>query len=319
VFLFDGEGDLLAISVDKREQLAVQSRYSVGGQQLTPVSLLKEALKDLGASSDKNNVPMSEDEANRLAWLGVEMQALTPELARANGVSDQTKDGRLGGLVTYVYPNSPAAKAGVEVGWVLLRVDVEGQPKPIDVEVESDMFADEPFPWDRLDELPEQVFDRIPTPWPNPETTLVRSLTDMGFGKNFIAEFAHDAKVEMKEFSVTQGPATFNSASKYKSAGLGITVRDLTYEVRRYMQKKDNDPGVIIGKIEMGSKASIAGLKPFEVITHVNDQPVLNVKDFENATKDLTELRLSIKRMATGRIVKITLPKADSAATEEAK
>jgi S1-C subfamily serine protease len=157
----------------------------------------------------------------------------------------------------------------------------------------------------------EQVYEQIPTPWANAETPLLRSLTDLGFGKKFVAEFAHDKKVEKKDFTVAQGPATYNSAAKFKSAGLGITVRDMTYEVRRYLQKKADEPGVIIGKIEMGSKASVAGLKPYEVITHVNEVPVMSVKDFEKATKDLTELRLSIKRMEKGRIVKITVAKAE--------
>jgi len=71
---------------------------------------------------------------------------------------------------------------------------------------------------------------------------------------------------------------------------------------------------VIISKIEMGSKASKAGIKQYEVITHVNDQPVKNVKEFENATKDQTELNLSIKRMTAGRIVKVTVDKVEAGA-----
>jgi len=88
--------------------------------------------------------------------------------------------------------------------------------------------------------------------------------------------------------------------------------------VRRYMQKKDDEPGVVISKIELGSKGSVAGLKPYEVITHVNDKPVMNAKDFEAAAKDQTELRLSVKRMTAGRIVKITLsaPAASGPATQ---
>ena len=53
-----------------------------------------------------------------------------------------------------------------------------------------------------------------------------------------------------------QGPPSYDSAPKYKQEALGLTVRDMTYEVRRYLQKKDDDPGVVISKIELGSKAS---------------------------------------------------------------
>jgi hypothetical protein len=315
VFLFDGEGKLLALPVMRREK-ASTSEPKYGRDEdahLTPVKMLARALADLKANTDPNNVPLTEEQENRLAWLGVEMQALTPELARANKVADQTQDGQTGGLVTFIYPGSPAAKAGVETGWVLLRILAEGEPKPIEVNIESDRFSDQPFPWERLSEAPESVFDRIPTPWPTVETSLVRTLTDMGFGKKFVAEFAHDGKVEKKEFSVAQGPVSYDSAPKYKHDGLGLTVRDMTYEVRRYFQKKEDEPGVVVSKIEMGSKASVAGIKPYEVITHVNDQEVRSVKDFERLAKDQTELRLGVKRMTAGRIVKVSLSGAGGA------
>src|SRR5690606_27951764 len=141
---------------------------------------------------------------------------------------------------TFVYPDSPAGKAGVEPGWILLRIEAEDQPKPIDVHVTPEQWAERPFPWDRLDELPEAVFDRIldVSPWPRAENAVVRTVTDLGFGKKFTMVFFHDGKLDRKSFTVVQGPTYFDSAPRYKHAGMGFTVKDLTYEVRRYMQKK---------------------------------------------------------------------------------
>jgi serine protease Do len=51
-------------------------------------------------------------------WLGVSIQALTPELASSFGV----KDGK-GALVTEVVPGSPAAKAGVRSGDVIVEIN----------------------------------------------------------------------------------------------------------------------------------------------------------------------------------------------------
>ncbi len=169
LFLFDQEGKLLAMPLAQREKASVSESQRYGGHddRMTPVAQLAPVLSSLKENSDPNNVPLTEEEENRLAWVGVELQAMSQELARANSVSDLTKDGETGGLVTFVYPGSPAAKAGVEPGWILLRVDVEGQPKPIDVQVESDRFGGQPFPWDRLGDASESVFDRIPTPWPS--------------------------------------------------------------------------------------------------------------------------------------------------------
>ena len=178
-------------------------------------------------------------------------------------------------------------------------------------------MAGESFPWDRLGEATEDVFDRIPSPWPPVENALIRTITNLGFGSSYSIDFFHDNKIDTKQFKVEQGPPNYTSAPHYKSAPIGITVRDMTYEVRRYLQKKPDDPGVVISKIEQGSKASIAGLKPYELITHVNDQPVQSVKDFERLTQGQTEIRLSVKRMTAGRIVKLSL-NAPAPTTNEA-
>jgi serine protease Do len=51
-------------------------------------------------------------------WLGVQVQALTPELAESIGL-----DGNTGALVTEAQPGSPAAEAGLKSGDVITRVD----------------------------------------------------------------------------------------------------------------------------------------------------------------------------------------------------
>ena len=312
LFVFTRDGALAAVPLAHREKAPAGERdWRSEKADLMPVAALRTVLGDLAKNLDKNNVPLSEEEENRLAWTGVELQPLDPELAKANNVSDLTNEGRTGALVSYVYPDSPAGKAGIEVGTVVLRIHVEGQPKPIDVRVEEDRFAEGGFPWERLDELPEQYYDRIPQPWPAAENAVSRTLTDIGFGKKFTVDFFRDGKQFSKEFEVTPSPAHYHSAPRYKAEGLGLTVRDLTYEVRRYFQKKPDEPGVVVAKIEPGSKASVSGIKPYEIITHVNDKAVMNVKDFEKLVANQTELRLSIKRMAQGRVVKINMAAVD--------
>lgn len=303
-FLFTPERELIALPIAKREQVSGGSSYG-GGVKLTPAQYVAEAVAGLPGTADASNVPVSEEEENRLAWLGVELQALNQELARANGVSDQTRDGETGAIVTFVHPNSPAAKAGIQAGAVLLRLKVPGQPLPVEVEVQEDYRRGQPFPWDRLDEVQEQYFERIPTPWPSVENAFVRSLTDLGFGTHYTAEFFVDGKILAQEFEVVAGPTHYDSAARYKSETVGVTVRDLTYDVRRYLQRKTDEPGVVVAKIEPGSKASVAGVKPYELITHINEQPVNSVKDFEKLVAAGGELKLSLKRMAKGRIVSI--------------
>ncbi len=308
VFLFDRKGELLALPIVRRKKVTVQEPWDYSEALPTPVAQLKEVLADPDQHRDPSNVPLTEEQENRLAWMGVELQALNKELARANNVSHLTRDGETGTLVTYVYPDSPAMKAGINPGFILLRLYVEGHPKPLEVQLEDyGRYGMDNFPWDQLDDLPEEYFDQLPRPWPSAEKTFTRALTDLGFGKKYKAEFFHDGEVITKDFVVTESPRHYDSAAHFKSPALGLTVRDLTYEVRRHYQKKPEDPGLIVSKIEPGSKASVSGIKPYEIITHVNDKPVQTVQDFEKLIQDEQELRLSVTRMTKGRLVKIKM------------
>ena len=319
LYLFTLKGELVALSMAKREKVTTDaySRYGRDDDRvLTTVASMREALADPTSHADPGNAPLSEANENRLAWMGVELQRLDSDLARANNVSDLTRNGETGALVSYIYPDSPAAKAGIETGYVLLRLHVQGQPAPLAVKLEEDRgpFAGEMFPWDKLDQLPEQYFDQLPQPWQSAENEFTRALTDLGLGTKYTAEFFSKGKVIPKDFDVVAGPPHYESAPRFPHKGIGITVRDMTYEVRRYFQRKNDDPGVIISKVDPGSKASVGGIKPYEMITHVNDSPVLNVKDFERLVEGQQELRFTVKRMTRDRVVKIRL-----AATGEKK
>lgn len=317
-FLFTPEGELVCVPLAHREKVAMQDQWSSrwGAGQMTPGKYIDEVVKDRSKNLDTENRPVSEDEENRLAWLGVEMQPMDEDLARENNVIDQTRGGASGGMVTYVYPDSPAAKAGIEMGDIILRVHVEGQPKPIEVQLAGDFgFGSmmEQF-WESIDQMPEEYMDQMPKPWGSVENPLVRALTDVGFGTAFKAEVFRNGKVELIDFEVEQGPAHYDSAKRFKSEAAGLTVRDLTYEVRRFFQLKDEDPGVVISKVERGEKAAVAGLKMYEIITAVNDTPVKSAADFEKAIAGGGEFRVNVKRRTTGRIVKIKL---DPAKAEE--
>ena len=306
-FVFDLKGQLVALPVEPRSLGAIEDRWERDRSIPTPVAHLRELLSEPAKHADPSNVPLSEDQEARLAWMGVELQPLTRELARANKVSHLTRDGETGVLVAHVYPDSPAAQAGIQPGFVLLRLNVEGEPKPVEVKLHDDGYPRGPSPWERLGEVPETYYERIPPPWPPAENALSRILTDIGFGRKYVAEFSRDGTVVRKGFTIVQGPPHFDAAPRLKSADLGLTLRDITYEVCRYFQRKPDEPGAIISKVEMGSRASVAGLRPYEIITHVDDKPIANVTDFEKGIKDRKELRLAVKRMTRSRIVEIKM------------
>lgn len=310
-FLFDGEGGLLALPTPKRPQPSADQysyySYSNRDADLTPLAYLSDAIAHPAEAADPANRPLAEEEARKLLWAGFELQGLTPELAAANHVALEVKDGRTGAIVTVVHPHSPAAKAGVQPGWILLRVIPEGEQVPIDVRLGRDeafgSMGD--FPWEQLDQVSPAMFDRLPPPWPPAETGFNRFLAGLGRDARYTVDFFVDGRIVRKDFQVEPGPDHFGSAPKVKSAAVGLTVKNLTFEVRRYLTLPDDAPGVVIAKVEPGGKAAVAGVKPYELITEVNGQPVRDVAAFQKAVAKGGELRLSIRRMARSRVVNL--------------
>src|SRR5437879_12133097 len=62
-------------------------------------------------------------------WLGVQIQQLTPELAREFGAREAG-----GVLVSDIVPDSPAAKAGIQRGDVLVEFDGKRLEGPVDLQ-----------------------------------------------------------------------------------------------------------------------------------------------------------------------------------------
>ena len=73
------------------------------------------------------------------------------------------------------------------------------------------------------------------------------------------------------------------------------------------MQKGKDDAGVVISKIEPGSKAAVAGIKPYELITHVDGKPLTDVKAYAKLIAAKKELNLTVSRMAVTRQVRLSL------------
>jgi hypothetical protein len=305
-YLFDRDGALVAISI-RRRLPERENRWRRDETILLPSEYLAPLLKDPAGNADPDNVPVAEDRENRQAWLGVETQRLNRDLARANAVSHLTQDGSTGALVSYVYPGSPAEKAGIQAGAVLLRIHAPDRPRPIDVAASEDAGSSFGSMFSGLEDMEDGFADMMPGvhPWPTVENDINRTLTDLGFGKTITIEFAVDGDVKKAEMQVVEGPVHFESAPLKKSEGLGTTVRDLTYEVRRYYQIDDSVKGVIVSKVERGTRAAVAGLKRFDIVLRVNDQPVADSAAFAKAVEAGGEMRLTVKDRLKERVIKI--------------
>jgi len=313
VFMFTTEGALASAPVTLRGDLLMQPRdwlYNSSGETVSmPGALLAGLLEDLEGNLDRGYRVLSEEEAKRLVWLGVETQPLDLNLARANDATVLTKGGEMGALVVHVYEGSPAARAGIESGDVLLRVIIPGQKHPANVRVSE--RSGPQFPWSQLDQVPDMYFEQLPRPWPSRENDLTKFFTEVGAGTNVSVVVLRDG-AEMKiETRLEVAPRDFTSAGKFEDGDLGMTVKNLTYEVRRFLRMDASAPGVVIAEIEPGSKASVAGLKPCEIITAVNAAPVTGVDEFREAIAAGGEVSFTVQRMFQSRVVQVYLEPAE--------
>lgn len=301
-FVFDMQEKLIAMPVRRR----VPRSTGESPVQLVPYAEIVKLLASPGESADRQSVPQPETDRDRLGWLGIEFQRMTLPLAELKEVMTYTDNGNVGLLVTYVYPGSPAAEAGLEVYDIVTRITPLATNSPIYLRGQVyDQSIRQNFPWMELDRVPEQYYERMPVPWQRADNRLNLVLTSIGFGEKYRLNYIHDGKMMEKVLTVASAPTYLENAEKFQDKELGLTVNDLTFEVRHYFRMADDAPGVIITNIKTGSKASVAGLKPYEIIFSVNDVTVNNVGEFKKLIDGKSELSFGVKRLNTTRIVKI--------------
>ena len=168
-------------------------------------------------------------------WLGVSIQEVTPELAKSFGL-DKNK----GALVAEVFKASPAEKAGIEQGDIILSLNGKEIAESKEL---SRMMAAAP------------VGDRV-------ELNILRN------GKMITCKVK---AVEMEEKDVAIQDAPRES--------LGLTVQDITPDIAQELGL-GKAAGVVVAGVEPGSPASDAGIQPGDVIRGVNQKPVKDADDF---------------------------------------
>lgn len=173
-------------------------------------------------------------------YLGVMIQNMTPELAESFDVEEKR-----GVLIAQVSENSPAEKAGLKVGDVIVRYQGEQVTEVADFR------------------------NRVALTSPEHEA----NLTIVRDGKRKV--------ITVKIGNLADGK-TVASATTKPSNELGLTVQTLTPDLAQQFNV-ELGKGVVVTEVEANSVASVAGITIGTVILQINHSKIHSKMDFQRA------------------------------------
>lgn len=186
------------------------------------------------------------------AWLGVFTQPLTEDFA---AYWDLDRSGGL--IISTVVPGSPAADAGLQTGDIITNF----AGTPIRAKVDRDVLG---------------------------FTKLVR---ETGAGAETVVKILREG--EAVELNITLGtrPRSARDAQEFEDETLGVTVREITTDVRIALNLAEDVQGVIVRRVKSGSVAQVAKMSPGVIIMAIGDTRITSLADYQAAVDTLRDLR----------------------------
>jgi hypothetical protein len=315
--LFDLEGRPIGLYVARR--LPDRPTETRTWEQIVSLRQLAKELADPAPFLDPQAVPRPRREEKRPVWLGVEFQRVSRPLMEMRGLLGATREGRVGLMVSHVYRDSPAQRLGLAVGDILLSVKEEGQDRPTEFLNTREGRVSLEDSWGRSrwsgDDDGELEPYRI---WRGPQNYLTAILTKIGPGKTVTLAWLHGDAQRQATLALEEGPDDFESAERWKDRVVGLTVRDLTYEVRDALRLAADAPGVVISAVEPGGPADVRQLRPYELVTHIDGVPLKKAADVRSLLEGRRGGRAELRVWTFGetRIVTIDVTPETEAAGE---
>ncbi len=186
-------------------------------------------------------------------WLGVSIQEVTSELAEEFGVKNLK-----GALVSRVMKGSPADKAGIRQGDVILQFNGR------DVEDTG-----------HLRNMVSQT--------PISSKARVRLLRQK---KEFEVEVVVS---ELPKKLAEAAPSQDEEAGNHEASGVlaGLVVRELTPGLAAHFGLDESETGVVIVRIDPDSKAYEAGIRPGDIVLQINQKNIPTLEAYKKAMKTL--------------------------------
>ena len=191
----------------------------------------------------------------RRPWLGAKLQAVTPEIAEGLGLKRPA-----GALVASVAPKSPAARAGLKTGDLVVAVD--GQP------------VDDPNAFDY----------RF-------ATKLLGGQVQLG-----IVRSGRDSRLAVALESAPENPRN-EVIIQARSPFLGAKVANLSPALAEELRLDSAAEGVAVLEVADGSVAQSIGFQKGDVVLTVNNEPIAKTADLQRVAAQPTRLwRVTILR-----------------------
>jgi serine protease Do len=234
--LVDDEGHLVGINT------AILAGNSGGNQGIgfaIPVNMARNDMDQIVAHGKVEH-----------GYIGILPQDVTPALSKAFNAKDTN-----GALVGEVTPNSPAAKANLKQGDIIVAINGEAVTDANQLRMKIGMMA--------------------------PNTTATMKVMRNGQSQDIAVTLG---EYPSKEASAGIGRQHGDSNSAVPDKSLeGVSVENITPETAQDLKLPASTAGVVVSEVSPASRAADAGLKPGDVIQQVNHQSVANTHDFSAA------------------------------------
>jgi serine protease Do len=185
-------------------------------------------------------------------WLGIYLQALTPDIADFWGIESPG-----GIIINDVAKDSPADSAGIMTGDIIVEVD--GVPVEVNKEENLPIFQ-------------KQISESGP-----------------GVTLDFAILRRHDGGIDTLDVAITLGRAPLSPAEapEYEDTNFEMKIRDMVFADYSVFNLDRDFKGVVVKEVEPGGWSSVGGVFPGDIIQSIDGHQITTVEEAEEALKNV--------------------------------
>ncbi len=184
------------------------------------------------------------------AWLGLFSQPLTDDLAE---YWDLPREG--GVVISTIVANSPAETAGLQRGDVITSFN----GIPVRVRHDHEVVG------------------------------FTKQVRNTPHGEPIPVTFLRDGEPRELTITLVERPRTAIDAEEYQDELFGLTVREITTDVRLALNLPTELQGVIVGHVRPGSWADLAQIRAGVIILRFGEHTIASIEDFQEAVERVAQ------------------------------